>query len=225
MTAIVAFFLHTPSWAGTSPGTGIEGTAHDFSNGTGVLCTFCHTMDPAADVLHPLDSDTEGHVYTWGAPTTVAGTQLPQLRGGPSSRCLACHDGTVAGNKVPPVTGTAVVGAFGNLAGHHPVGIPYPLLHVANVYNGARSGRYVELSEWQPDPTLMSASSIRLFRDDGAGHAIVLNRGEASTRTGIECSSCHDPHNNESKDAHFLRGTLAGNSAADGFICKQCHAK
>jgi hypothetical protein len=224
IVAIAALSFCAAVRAGTAPGTGVEGTAHDFSNGgTGGTCSFCHTPDSMGDTTLLWDADER--TYTWDAPTTVAGTRVPQLRGGPSTRCLNCHDGTVAINTVPRVTGTAVVGANGSLSGHHPVGIPYPLLQVANTYNGVSSGRFLELHEYQSNPTLLNMASIRLFRDDGAGHAIVMQKGETSLRSGIECSSCHDPHNNESKDAHFLRGTLAGNSAEDGFICKQCHAK
>ena len=171
------------------------------------------------------DGTSDGRLYIWEARTTIAGTPVPQLNGGPSVRCLSCHDGMIASGKIPRVTGTAVVGASGNLSGHHVVGVPYPLLQVANTYNGVRSGKYLELQEWQPNPTLMNASSIRLFRDDGAGHSIVLRKGETTVRSGMECSSCHDPHNNESKDVHFLRARLFGTSPADGFICKQCHAK
>lgn len=215
--AFVALSAPIIAAAGTAPGSGIEGSAHDFSNGSGNVCSYCHTPDSTGD--------TSLVAYAWEAPTTVAGTQVPELISGPSTRCLRCHDGTVAEGKVPRVTGTAVVGANGNLSGHHPVGIPYPLQHIANTYNGVRSGRYVELEEWQANPTLGGAAAIRLFRDDGAGHAVVMQRGEATTRAGIECSSCHDPHNDDAKDVHFLRARLFGTSAGDGFICKQCHAK
>lgn len=213
----IAVTLPSIACAGTAPGSGIAGTAHDFSNGTGDACVFCHLL--------PWDDSAGDRAYTWDSPTTVAGTVMSQIRGGPSGRCLACHDGTVAVNRVPQVKGTAIVGANGSLAGHHPVGLPYPLLQTANTYNGVHSGRYLELDEWQSNPTLMAAANIRLFRDDGAGHAVVMQKGEATAQSGIECSSCHDPHNDQSKDAHFLRGRMAGNSASDGFICKQCHAK
>ena len=212
----MASVLPVLALAGTTPGSGIEGTRHDFSNGSGDVCAYCHLL--------PWD-DSGDRAYSWDVASTVAGTPITQIHGGPSARCLACHDGTIAVNRVPRVMGTAIVGANGSLAGHHPVGLPYPLLQAPNTYNGARSGRYLELEEWQSNPTLMPAANIRLFRDDGAGNAVVMQKGEATAHAGIECSSCHDPHNDQSKDAHFLRGRMAGNSASDGFICKQCHAK
>jgi len=68
---------------------------------------------------------------------------------------------------------------------------------------------------------------IRLFTDDGTGG---ITAGATASMTGIECSSCHDPHNGAGKvyDAYFLRGKLTGNVATDaatGYICLKCHVK
>lgn len=42
-------------------------------------------------------------------------------------------------------------------------------------------------------------------------------------KTGIECSSCHDPHNKASVDEFFLRGELKGSTSA--YICLKGHIK
>ena len=50
--------------------------------------------------------------------------------------------------------------------------------------------------------------------------------GATAGSTGIECSSCHDPHNKQAVDDLFLRGTLTGNTGGPtGYICLKCHQK
>lgn len=226
-------------------GTGISGTAHDFTGSAMVdigLCTFCHTPHKAKSSLllwnHTLSSNT----FQWDVAATTSGTALPGFTGnaynGPSAKCLSCHDGSVAigdvgwFNEATHNTPTTVlspqkvtsgthrqVGAGGNMSGNHPVAIPYPFNGAPNVYNGSKSGAQLATTDFQPDPT---ANNIRLYSDVGGG-AIV---GKATPgKTGIECPSCHDPHNKAAKDTFFLRGKLVGSSKSDGYICQQCHMK
>ena len=171
---------------------------------------------------------------------------------GPSAKCLSCHDGSVAigdvgwfseashtgsnaistftvGNAGAPVYDTngnvqagsnsKQVGAGGNLSGNHPVAIPYPFNGAPNVYNGSTTGAQLAADEFVGDPT---ANNIRLYSDVGGG-AIV---GKTTPgQTGIECSSCHDPHNKASRGDFFLRGSLVGADQPSGYICLQCHIK
>jgi len=60
----------------------------------------------------------------------------------------------------------------------------------------------------------------RLFNDDGSGN---ISAGVVAAKTGMECSSCHDPHNKASVEDLFLRGTLKGTTTA--YICLKCHIK
>ena len=240
--------------AGTShdfvTGTGSSGVA----NGAG-LCTYCHTPHKAKSTLllwnHTLSSKT----FQWDVAATTSGTALPGFTGnaynGPSAKCLSCHDGSVAIGDVgwfqeAAITPTAntgsntdsgfkvgqtgkadglagsttkQVGAGGNMSGNHPVAIPYPLNGSPNVYNGSTTGAQLATNDFVADPT---ANNIRLYSDVGGG-AIV---GKTTPgQTGIECSSCHDPHNKASKGDYFLRGNLSGWSQSDGYICLQCHVK
>ncbi len=171
---------------------------------------------------------------------------------GPSAKCLSCHDGSVAIGDVgwfneaavTPTAGSAtntgsgfkvgqagvsnstlagttskLVGAGGNLSGNHPVAIPYPLGGAPNVYNGSTTGAQLATADFVTDPTV---NNMRLYSDVGGGAII----GKATPgQTGIECSSCHDPHNKASKDDFFLRGNLTGSTQASGYICLQCHIK
>ncbi len=231
--------------ADPAPGSGIKGTAHDFT-GSGAkvgLCTYCHTPHKAGSTLLLWNHRLSTNVFRWDVAATTAGTMLPAIGGatykGTSSRCLSCHDGSVAAGEVgwydarshlgaaalpSPVVGTAaVVGASGSLAGNHPVGVPYPFNKTANTYNGITTGKLMVASEWQADPVSLPGSHIRLFKDDGAGNMSLLGPGMSTSFAGIECSSCHDPHNQETLDRLFLRGRATGSTQADGYICLQCH--
>ncbi len=95
--------------------------------------------------------------------------------------------------------------------------MPYPFGNLASVYNGKTSGSGLALDDWQADP---DALNIRLFNDDGSGN---ITAGPVSTRTGIERSSCHDPHNRRSVESYFLRGSMSGTDT--DYICLKCHIK
>ena len=248
----VAALLPTVAWA--APGDGIAGTAHDFSNkqvtgGSGATfttgsCTFCHTPHRALQTLLLWNHTLSQAQYNWDVPTTTAGTPFPTLIGdaykGPTTKCLSCHDGSVAigdvawfgeGKPAAPLDTTkhawpdpfnvgATDGVLGSMKGNHPVAMPYPYLNAANTYNGKTTGGAAELSEWQATPL----SPVRIFNDDGAGN---ITAGAVAGKTGIECSSCHDPHNKASVDDLFLRGGIGGNVATTGagYLCLKCHKK
>jgi len=239
--AVFALLLPTASWA--APGTGIAGTDHDFSNignpATG-LCTFCHTPHRAISTLLLWNHTISVANYSWDVPATTAGTLFPTFKGdtykGPTAKCLSCHDGSVAvgdiawfngGKPGAPLDNTkhewadkhnvgATDGVLGSMKGNHPVAMPYPYQNAKNTYNGVTTGNAAELGEWQATPV----SPIRIFNDDGAGN---ITAGAVATKTGLECSSCHDPHNKASVGDYFLRGELGGNTTA--YICLKCHIK
>lgn len=231
------------AWA-QAPGSGIKGTAHDFSaKGGGVgLCTFCHTPHRAIGSRLAWNHTLSAATYTWqDVTTTIGGTTLPtidQSWSGPSKFCLSCHDGSVAigdvnwwkeGKPVSPLDNDkhawpdafnvgATNGVLGNLSGNHPVAIPYPFQGAKNTYNGVTTGDNVLTGEFEADPTV---NKIRLFNNP-SGSVVVA--GASAGKTGIECSSCHDPHNGPTvQDDLFLRGTLTGSDKP--YICKQCHSK
>jgi predicted CXXCH cytochrome family protein len=108
------------------------------------------------------------------------------------------------------------VGFGGAMAGNHPVAMPYPYQQSPSTYNGVTTGAGFVSTEWQTDPT---ANNIRLFNDSAGDIAA----GAVAGVTGIECSSCHDPHNKASVDDFFLRGNLTGNDT--NYICLKCHIK
>jgi hypothetical protein len=243
--------LSPVSFAAT-PGAGLIGTAHDFASANGNqipntaggvgLCTYCHTPHKALTTQllwnHTLSSNT----FSWDVAKTTAGTTFPSFAGGtykgPTAKCLSCHDGSVAigdiawykesaanistAKMTDAGTSQFVVGAGGAMKGNHPVAMPYPLGNAANSYNGQTTGAAATLTEWQTDPTVLASAKIRLFNDDGTGN---ISAGTVAGKTGIECSTCHDPHNKAATDDWFLRGKVAGSAVADGYLCLQCHIK
>ena len=224
-------------------GSGLANTAHDFSGGAIIpvgMCTFCHTPHKASSTLLLWNHTLSNNPFSWEVAATTAGTALPGFSGntykGPSARCLSCHDGSVAigdigwfdeavhqgGSKVLWGKMTNVyrqVGVGGNLTGTHPVAIPYPLNGAPNVYNGSTTGARLATNDFQSDPT---ANNMRLYSDVGGGQ--IVGKVQAG-KTGIECSSCHDPHNKAANEDYFLRAKLRGSSQTDGYICLQCHVK
>lgn len=220
---------------------GITGTSHDFV-GTGTaptagLCTYCHTPHKAQSTRLLWNHTMSANTFSWtDASTTTGGTNLPSIApaySGASVRCLSCHDGTVAigdvswfgEGKPAPLSNQMLTGEFqitsgttaSDLKGNHPIAVPYPYGDAANTYNGITTGAGVALTEFKADPT---ASGIRLFTDTGSG----MVGGATALKTGIECSSCHDPHNGATATGDlFLRGNMTGSDS--NYICNKCHTK
>jgi len=210
-------------------------------------CTMCHTPHKAPATGLLWNHTYSNNSFSWSDATqTAAGTTLPTISStwnGSTPKCLSCHDGTVAVGDIAwfdaqkqtisvSLTGTLTSGkisdpnfliasATGDLKGNHPVAVPYPVGQVANTYNTSTNGTSLVATDFVSDPT---ANKIVLYKQGGQ----VITRVVASatgTTNGIECSSCHDPHNKGGTDSDdfFLRGKLTGNTSA--YICLKCHVK
>lgn len=238
------------------PGQGVAATAHDFTGGvmgtpnagTVGVCTYCHTPHKAISTLLLWNHTLSSSNFSWDVPTTTAGTPFATFVGntykGPTTKCLSCHDGTVAVGDIAWFKEAArtvgstdgvyntfklgsdgdtshVIGATGGVAGamggNHPVAMPYSFNQAKNTYNSKVGGDGLVLTEWVAQP----AAPIRLFNDNAGA----ISAGAVAGKTGIECSSCHDPHNKAAVDVNFLRGKLTGSTQADGYLCVQCHIK
>lgn len=228
-----------------APGAGIANTRHDFtatSSTTVGLCTFCHTPHRAFQTKLLWNHKLSSLTYSWSDTTvTTGGTPLPTFNAlwqGVSKNCLSCHDGTVAigdvawfdaqanrsldsrkhDNASDPYLITYRNPGTGDLASNHPVAHPFPFQGQSSTYNGTSTGVAARQSGWQADPQSLG---IRIFNDDGAGN---VSAGAVVAKSGIECSSCHDPHNGTTvQDKYFLRGNLTGNSTS--YLCLKCHVK
>jgi hypothetical protein len=206
------------------------------------LCTKCHTPHQARSTNLLWNHTLLATNYHWDQPATTAGTNYPTFVGdtykGPSTKCLSCHDGTMASTdgvwfKRQRVSGAVRVATpaelavdsghhtahhDGSMAGSHPVAFPYPLNGEVNTYNGATTGTQLTFAEFELDPT---TDGIRLF-NDSAGN---ITAGAVPGSTGMECTSCHDVHNGARVvDQQLLVGSIDGNRA-DGYLCTKCHNK
>ncbi len=219
---------------GFTPGSGLAGTPHDFSRisagGTVTgLCTFCHTPHKAIESLLYQNHTLSTVTFRWcGKTETKFGTPFPIIPftyQGPSKICLRCHSDTVTVGNINWFNARSWTGAStldnqleggaatpGGCIHHphsdHPTAFPYPYQGVVSSYNGVTNGP-AAIGEFNPDPTVLG---IRLFQEQAGG----VEAGPAVGHTGIECSSCHDPHNGPTVGgSHFLRG--------QGSLCQKCH--
>ncbi len=233
-------------------GPGLAGTAHDFTtavatitggpapNGAATvgLCTYCHTPHSALSTSLLWNHNPSAvTAFSWDETATAGGTSYATAYKGPSVKCLSCHDGSVAigdvalynekkpaalNNKV--ISGMYQIGAGGVMNGNHPIAMPYPYQGAQNTYNGKTTGTNVVTGEFVAAPVANAFAMVKLY-NDSTGLSGTISGGAAVGKSGIECSSCHDVHNKQSTEDFFLRGKMAGSTAADGYLCAQCHIK
>jgi mono/diheme cytochrome c family protein len=206
----------------------VVGTAHDLSStgpgaqtNVGRVCVFCHTPHaslvqgtPATNVL-PLWNHSRSAVGAYtvydsttmnATPTDFATVVTDDLV--VSNLCMSCHDGTVAvhtlvnaPNEASPVTITAGgnVAASGLIINSPNLGSDLSNDHPVNfTYDTALSGSDGELEDPATD----------------ADSAALLSAGE------VQCSSCHDPHNDTLAGGPFMRV-----DNTDSALCTTCHIK
>lgn len=213
LIAALGLVLSSQVQAGT-----ITGSAHDFSaNGYsgGQICVVCHTPHNSdttvtqAPLWNHAVTTTTFTMYTSGS---LDATSVGQPDG-VSKLCLSCHDGTVAIDSFGGATGTNFVtgskriGDAGALNDDHPISIAYD--------------------------TALSQTDQGLH--DPATRNVTIGAGGDKTRTGtvatlmlsngtVQCSSCHDVHNNFAVPGAV--GTpLLKVSKAGSAICLTCHNK
>ena len=237
------------AWSAPGPAGGLAATAHDFTasptmtaaaGGAIGLCTYCHTPHQAITTSLLWNHKATANTFTWDDATTTGGTTYATIAPaykGPTVKCLSCHDGSVAIGDVAlfretagvmdtfkvgddPLMPMTKIGAGGAMKGNHPVGMPY-VQAAANTYNAVTTGAAVPVGDFVANPVGTNATFIKLYNDVGG----LISGGASAGKTGIECSSCHDPHNKSTADDLFLRAKISGATNASGYICLQCHIK
>ncbi len=220
---------------------GIAGTKHDLSStGPGPIksptvtekCVFCHTphkSNPAAGPLWNRDLSTATYIVRAAGGSFLSSPSNPP--DGSSKLCLSCHDGTVAiglllntpgsGTTYPtPITMSGVTAegkmpcgpsdftCLGtDLSNHHPVSIVYN----TQLYNDKTT----------QCNNCLSAMPIKA---PAAVTAPVTLKPTSNTYggqggNGVQCRSCHDPHNNPY--GKFLVLDYSGLNSDD--LCLACH--
>lgn len=189
--------------------------AADLWNFRGEICRVCHVPHDHARATklylngllwnHQISTETYT-MYNQAWSSTIDSTQSAQPDG-ISKLCLGCHDGSVGINQFDrdaEVVGTDFIplgfqvssfrdGANVDLRGTHPLSIAYDPASDANLHAAT-------------DP-MGSSGSIGDVLDNGK----------------VQCSSCHDVHDQESvAGTHLLR--VSQTAPASG-LCLTCHIK
>jgi predicted CXXCH cytochrome family protein len=203
------------SWvpSGVMAGT-IVGSDHDFSGqgwSGGEICVACHT---------PHNSDTSvaeaplwNHTLTTSTFTVYTSGTMDSTPGQPdgiSKLCLSCHDGTVALDSFGGASGSSF------MTGPHRLGTDLSDDHpISMTYDAALATADPGLN----DPTATNVVVGQApFTDNGTITDVMLSANK------VQCSSCHDVHNNEvisgSPGDPLLRVSKSGSA-----ICLTCHNK
>jgi len=200
LLAATAYGQITPGDPDSYPSVSIVNTPHNLNNYPGVdipgnqVCLPCHT--PHNALLSGEENVLWNHAET-GETFTMYSSSAGQPEG-PSKMCLSCHDGVTAidnyggnGGTGIVITGSAAVGT--DLSNDHPIGIQYPT---------DRPGEYNDPSTF--DPGINNGPGVHLVEISGVDR--------------VECTSCHEPHNNGL--GNFLRVPIQ-----ESYLCLQCHIK
>jgi len=234
--ATAGLLLAGSVWANGS-GAGIADSPHDFTDGLSSekggavdetwnarkeICRVCHVPHDHQKAAKFYEngllwnhqvSSASYTMYNAAWSSTLKGAQSAQPDG-TAKLCLGCHDGTVAldafdgkltgtaGNEIQNIYGNALASfmvpgskSSGDLRGTHPLSIKYDT---------------TADTQLQPTTTAMGTSGTI---------ADVLDNGK------VQCSSCHDVHDQESvAGTHLLRVAQKGGAAPSG-LCLTCHIK
>jgi predicted CXXCH cytochrome family protein len=192
---------------------GIANSAHDFStNGwaNGEICLPCHAPHNNNSGTNNLTSTLWNHKLSavqnynmYASPTmTKFSVSIQSQPSAGSKTCLSCHDGTVAVDSFGANTGTHFVQAVNNtgtdLSNDHPISFIY------DSGLASRSGG-----------TLQNPSSAL---SGLAGGGTIAN--DMLINGMLECSSCHDVHNQYNSPKYMLKRSNSGSG-----LCLTCHIK
>lgn len=203
---------HANAWCGPNAGTGITGSKHDLNFAVkpdyqGRVCIYCHIAhEPGGPSQAPLWqlSDSQGTFIPYKSATYDPGEV--DIIAGPSRLCLSCHDGVIAHETHPGLSGDNFgqtgVGANQNLANDHPIGFDF--IAAAEERHGIRPAE----TRW------LDGKSSRKVLDS-------LYKGRIMT-----CATCHDMHNiNNVADADNTYNYFVYSRQKGSSLCLTCHDK
>jgi hypothetical protein len=226
----------------------VVGSPHDFSGPAGSswnndpadpksVCSACHTPHHADSSVIPLWSHATtastfkmyntANVTALGDTATSLQATIAAQPNGPSKACLSCHDGTVAINTYGGVT----VGGVGititnsanlgtDLTHSHPISL---------TYDASIVGAGPNQDKWLYNPDTRTV----LTPDNGTfvpGNDMTIKGFLLGANHALECSSCHDVHNQEGTPFDInsnpklvkINGTQGG---VGSLLCRSCHNK
>lgn len=242
---LITLTVATGSLLAFTTRAGVLGSPHDFSSQSWnveasdpqSVCSACHIPHHADSSVIPLWShEVTASTFTMynTANVTALGDSATDLQAtidaqpaGPSKACLSCHDGTVAINTYGGTThGTATTltnsASLGtDLTHSHPISLSYTPAIV-----GTGAGQDKWLYDPNTTPVLTPASGTFVPGNDMTINGFLLNG-----QNRLECTSCHDVHNQEGTPFNItsnpklvkIVGVDAGGKGS--LLCRSCHNK
>lgn len=202
----IAVLLGAAFWTGSSL-AGVSTTKHNLSvSGPGTVkataetqvCIFCHVPHNATLTAALWNRRTPTNTYT--PYSSTSSNTVPGQPNGSSLLCLSCHDGTIALGELTSrgATNVTMAGATQFMpAGGSNFGLNLSNHHpVSFVYNAALTVANPELAN---PATLLTGVKL-----DAAGQ--------------VQCSSCHDAHN-DANGKFLVKSNLASG------LCVTCHIR
>jgi hypothetical protein len=239
--AVSALILSAPALR-----AGIVGSPHDFSHEAwnispsdpNSVCGPCHQPHHADSTKAPL----WGHTTTSQAFTmyNTANVPVSKMKAVPDSTpthqsiaCLSCHDGVTAVNSYgdPPnpkggsavtITNSAAIGT--DLTHSHPISFVYDNNLAGNGVSGSATQ-----DKWLKDPSLnylVPVSGTFVPGSDPSINGFLLNNNHR-----VECSSCHDVHNQEgtpfdiNSNPKLVKINGIDSASRGSLLCRSCHIK
>jgi hypothetical protein len=220
------------AYAGTTPGTGIQGSKHDINTLVGAtkdpqerICAFCHTphhaADPTASDYMPLwshDLTTQTYLPYQSASLEAETKGVADPLVGPSRLCMSCHDGVIAADQhygnpgsktlVGDAFGQMAVGTNGDMTNDHPIGFDYT--KVAGANGGAGT-----------DKRIFPATDTLAFK----GNPTVLVKDQLHSGNIMTCATCHDVHNKDNTNGGASANYFVYAPQKDSQLCLTCHDK
>ncbi len=162
------------------------------------ICVFCHTPHNASPTAALWNRRNSATTYTPYSSTTARGGMAQP--NGASMLCLSCHDGTIAlGDILSRATPIAMAGAVTTMP--------------------AGAGRLgTDLGDDHPVSFAYTAALVAQRNNELVSPAALTGRVKLDANGQMQCTSCHDPHDNA--NGKFL--VMANGASA---LCTACHAK
>ena len=124
------------------------------------------------------------------------------------------------------IDATHLVGASGSMGGNHPVSIPYAGqtgyngLNSSAVADGTIGNYYAATTAGCISTTGVCTAAPSTDGRNGTAINLIPNVAGGTTNLGVECASCHEPHNKYGY-AFLTRVDVANASG----LCLSCHNK
>jgi hypothetical protein len=197
------------------------------------VCGPCHQPHHADSTVIPL----WGHQTSTGPwimynTNTVPVSQMKAVPSptptGPSLACLSCHDGTVAvnsyagaiqGGTATYITNSARIGQ--DLTHTHPISFTYDATLVGTGPNQ---------DQWLYNPDTTQVLQPNAGQPFVPGNNMTISGFLLTANHRVECSSCHDVHNQEGTPYNIVSNPklvkILGTAGGKGsLLCRSCHNK